>query len=223
MPHSCIYCRKNSNRSLEDCIAALQQAHPEWAIKQVKRIYRQGRLYLKRTRIRRVAHLPEAVVLPIKETTVSPRLVREGAFWHIGLVKEKNVWLLFLLDYGDGIPLNTLSGSGQPSEEDMMQLVTKAASENGTPKKIRFPATAPFTSRDLTKWSWDNRVAIYNLSMAKPENALEAGYIQDDIKKQLGIHEHMLPDELRAIADNWIAGFAQNMTATTSFFAKEEA
>ncbi len=214
--------QENSNRSLEDCITALQQAHPEWAIKQVKRIYRQGRLYLKRTRIRRVAHLPEVVTLPKVETAISLRLMREGAFWHIGLVEEKDTWMLFVLDYNDGIPLNTLAGTGQATEADMMQLVMKGAAENGTPRKIRIPAIAPFLSRDLTKWSWDNRVAIYNLSMAKPENALEAGFIQDDIKKQLGINEATPVDELRAIADRWIAGFAQNIPSATNYFAKEE-
>src|SRR3954454_6904958 len=43
---------EDSSRGLDDCHAVLQSTHPEWTHKQIKRIYRQQRLYLKRTRAR---------------------------------------------------------------------------------------------------------------------------------------------------------------------------
>ncbi len=217
---------EDSSRSLEDCVSLLQNAQPNWAIKQVKRIYRQGRLYLKRTRMRRIARLPEETALSETATTgVFKRITREAAFWHIGLVEqntaEGNAWLLFVLDFHDGIPLNALTGNGQVTETDILQLVTKAAAENGTPKKIRIPAQAPFMSRDLTRWSWDNRVAIYQLSMAKPENLLEAEFIQDDIKKQLAVNEHTSVASLSATTEQWLSGFAGNRAANSHYFEKE--
>ncbi len=212
---------EQSNRSLEDCIALLQQSQPQWAIKQIKRIYRQGRLYLKRTRIRRVAHLPEKISVATIDAVTQSRLVREGSFWHLGLIEQELFWMLFLLDYTDGTPLNILVGDGQISEADVTQFIIKCADENGLPRKIRIPAVAPFPSRDLTKWSWEKRVTIYNLSLAKPENILELEYIQDDIKKQLEIDENTTPENLQIIAEKWLSGFAENNGAATNYFAKE--
>ncbi len=215
---------EKKNRSLEDCIATLQQTHPQWAIRQMKRVYRQGRLYLKRTRVRRMPLAPETA-LPAEENKPL-RLYREGAFWHFGCVQpsteneEKN-WLLYVLDYNDGTPLNFASGKEVLTEEDVLQLARKCAVENGLPKKIRIPAVAPFASRDLQKWCWEHRVASYNLSMAKPENRLEAEYINDDIAKQLSVTEHIILDVLAAQADNWIRSFAQSSREAVNYFAKE--
>ena len=214
---------EKKSRSLEDCIAALQQTHAQWAIKQIKRVYRQGRLYLKRVRVRRLPPVPETVFI---KADVPLRLRREGAFWHFGLLEaetltgEKN-WLLYVLDYTDGTPLNVLAGTGTLLEEDVMQLVYKSAADNGLPKKIRLPAVAPFTSRSLQKWSFEKRVTMYNLSMAKPENALEADFITDDITKQLGITGNTTFDGLQTAADNWVQSFAQSSRDVVNYFAKE--
>ena len=214
---------EKKSRSLEDCIAILQPSHPDWTVKQIKRIYRQGRLYLKRTRIRRMPSLPQEMAEAAQE--VLSRLRREDAFWYLGLAEQQTSeeinWLLFILDYNDGTPLNAIAGSGGISEVHVMQLIAKAATENGFPKKIRIPAVAPFASRDLSKWSWENKVAIYNLSMAKPENLLEAQYIQDDIKKQLTIDETTTSHQLQTTADSWIKSFINNSTAATNYFIKE--
>ena len=209
------------SRSLEDCIAILQLQQPHWTVKQVKRIYRQGRLYLKRTRIRLAVFLPETktvatdILLPI-------RLQKDGAFWYVGCVREEKCWILFLLDYEDRTPLNAMAGDGELSEGNLMQLVNKAAEENGLPKKIRLPAMAPFASRELSKWSWENKVALYQLSMAKPENLLEADYIKDDIKKQLMIDETTTLQSLQTVGEEWIVNFAQKQTEAINYFVKEE-
>ncbi len=211
---------ENRSRSLEDCIAVLQQSQPDWAVQQIKRIYRQGRLYLKRTRIRRIAFSPENKMI----TTNIPlplKLQKEKAFWHIGVIKEDGLWLLFLLDYEYGTPLNIMAGEGEMNEVSMMQFITKAAAENGIPKKIRIPATAPFVSRELSKWSWEHKVALYNLSMAKQENRLEAEYIKDYIKKQLITEQTTTLKMLQTASDNWIKSFTHNKSEVVNYFTKE--
>ncbi|MDQ2752204.1 MAG: transposase [Bacteroidota bacterium] len=212
---------ENKSRTLEDCIAILQQQQPHWAVKQVKRIYRQDRLYLQRTRLRQVAFLPETKTVATG-ILLPKRLQREAAFWHLGLIKEENCWLLFLLDYEEGTPLNAIAGNGEPSEAAVMQLLTKAAEENGLPKKIRLPNVTPFASRELSKWSWENKVALYNLSMAKAENNLEAEYIKDDIKKQLMIEETTTAESLQTRSEEWILNFAQQAKGAINYFVKEE-
>lgn len=207
--------------SLEDCIAILQQAQPHWATKQIKRIYRQGRLYLKRTRVRSITSLPKTNDDTATKILLPARLQKESAFWYIGLLKEQQCWLMFILDYEEGTPLNAITGDGEINEASVMQLINKAATENGLPKKIRLPAMAPFTSRELSKWSWENKVALYNLSMAKTENILESEYINDDIKKQLAMDETTTPETLQLASDNWLAGFAQNDKDAVNYFVKE--
>ena len=212
---------ENNSRSLEICIARLQQIHPHWAVKQMKRIYRQGRLYLKRTRIRQMPVSPTQNKVAVEAVLLPVRLRREASFWHIGLIKEERSWLLFLLDYEDGTPLNATVGNDEINEIAVMQFIHKAAAENGLPKKIRLPAVSPFTSRELSKWSWENKVALHNLSMAKQENILEADYINDDIKKQLHFTETTTPEALQTRSDNWLAGFVQNSKEAINYFAKE--
>ncbi len=212
---------EDKSRSLEDCIAILQLQQPHWAVKQAKRIYRQERLYLKRIRIRSAPFLPEnKTVAP--DILLLKRLQREAAFWHLGLIKEEECWLLFLLDYEDGTPLNAVAGEGEIKEAEVMQLMCKAAKENGLPKKIRIPNVMPFMCRELSKWSWENKVALYQLSMAKPENLLEAGYIEDDIKKQLMITETTTLQSLQTVSEEWIVNFAQKQTEAINYFVKEE-
>ena len=215
---------EKKSRSLEDCIAVLQQLQPHWAIKQIKRVYRQGSLYLKRVRVRRLPAAQEPVVR-IK-TDVPLRLRREGTFWHFGLIEQpvindKKNWLLYLLDYNDGTPLNVLTGTGLITEEDVMQLVYASASDNGLPKKIRVPAVTLFTNRHLQKWCWKHKVPVYNLSMAKPENTLEAEYITGDIIKQLGLPEATTYNELQVAADEWIQSFARDGREAVNYFVKE--
>ena len=212
---------EQTSRSLEDCIALLQVAYPAWAIKQIKRVYRQGRLYLKRTRIRRVQQLPTHIAIPVAKTNAPLFLQREGAFWHLGVIVQPLFWMLFLLDYNDGMPLNITTGEGDISEADIMLFIKKAAGENALPKKIRIPSEAPFTSRELSKWCWENRVAIYNLSMQKPENILEADYIKTDICRQLTITEETHLSSIQSIAATWVAGFAASSLAAIPLFAKE--
>lgn len=215
---------ENKSRSLEDCIAILQRMQPHWAIKQIKRVYRQGRLYLKRVRVRRLPEAQEPVVHVKVDAPL--RLHREGAFWHFGVMQypgtssEKN-WLLYLLDYNDGTPLNALTGMGTITEEDVMQLVYTSVTDNGLPKKIRIPAMAPFTNRHVPQWCREHKVPVYNLSMVKPENALEAQYITSDIIKQLELPEAATYAELQMAADEWIQSFARNSRQAGAYFVRE--
>ncbi len=216
---------EQNSRSLQDCIALLQVSQPGWTIRQIKRIYRQGRLYLKRTRIRRADSLPKKIISSFASAATPLQTLHEGAFWHIGLLEqqtsEETIWLLFVMNYTDGTPFHILTGRNEICEADIMKLIKTAAAQNGLPKKIRLPAAAPFAGSDMQKWCWQNRIAIHNLSMAKPENILEARYIQNDIKKQLLIDETITLEKLQIAADKWIEHFTKNSMAAINYFMKE--
>lgn len=203
---------EDSSRGLNECHAVLQGTHPEWTHKQIKRIYRQGRLYLKRTRARNTK-LHHNVISPTPVATDKIlRLKREGAFWQVGLLEETLIdaayWILYLIDYNDGTPLNVTVGEGNITTEQLINFLAAAKEENGAPKKMRVVAQPPFNAREVTRWVWDNKVALYNLSMAKPENQLEVGHMQDSIRQQL-IEDGTTLESIKAKATAWINSYAE--------------
>ncbi len=204
---------EDSSRGLNECHAVLQSTHPAWTHKQIKRIYRQGRLYLKRTRARNTKLLHPVISTTFSTPDKTLRLKREGAFWQVGLLEEKvnensACWLLYLIDYNDGTPLNATVGEGVITAEQLIHFFSFAKEENGTPKKMRVVAQPPFNAREVTRWVWDNKVALYNLSMAKPENQLEVGHLEDSIRQQL-FEENRTVDKLKERAAAWINSYAE--------------
>ena len=204
----------DSSRSLDDCHEVLQSTHPEWTHKQIKRIYRQGRLYLKRTRARNTKLLNNFIAPVPVLTNKQLRLKREGAFWQVGMLEEtfddnSAYWILYLIDYNDGTPLNATVGEGDITSEQLINFLSTAVQENGAPKKMRVIAQPPFNSREVARWIWDNKVALYNLSMAKPENQLEVGHLQDSIRQQLIAKDTTTLEIVKEKIAAWINGFAE--------------
>ena len=204
---------EDSSRGLDDCHAVLQNTHPEWTHKQVKRIYRQGRLYLKRTRARNTRLLSSVIPQTIVPTNRILRLKREGAFWQVGVLEETSnsntpYWILYLIDYNDGTPLNAASGQGSLTSELLIDFFATAVKENGAPKKMRVIDQSPFNSREVARWIWDNKVAMYRLSMAKPENQFEIGHLEDSIRQQL-IGEGTAIEEVKEKVAAWINSIAE--------------
>ena len=204
---------EDSLRGLDDCQVVLQSTHPEWTHKQIKRIYRQGRLYLKRTRARNTKLLNNVIPqtpVPIDRIL---RLKREAAFWQVGVLEaslndNSTYWILYLIDYNDGTPLNASTGEGSLTAEQLICFFTTALKENGAPKKMRLLDQPPFNSREVARWVWDNKVAMYRLSMAKPENQLEIGHLQDSIRQQL-IEEGTTLEQVKEKAAAWINSIAE--------------
>jgi transposase-like protein len=204
---------EDSSRGLDDCQAVLQSTYPGWTHKQIKRIYRQGRLYLKRTRARNTRLLNNIIPQTAVPVNRILRLKREAAFWHVGVLEEtlsdnNTYWLLYLIDYNDGTPLNVATGEGSLTAEHLLDFFTAAVKENGTPGKMRVLDQPPFNSREVARWIWDNKVAMYRLSMAKPENQLEIGHLQDSIRQQL-IEEGTTLAGVKEKAAAWINSIAE--------------
>src|SRR3954454_24153950 len=163
---------EDSSRGLDDCYTVLQSTHPEWTHKQIKRIYRQGRLYLKRTRARNTRLFNNVIPQTLAPADRILRLKREGAFWQVGVLEasfndSSTYWILYLIDYNDGTPLNAAIGGGSITTEQLIAFLSTAVKENGAPKKMRAIDQPPFNSREVARWIWDNKVAMYRLSMAK--------------------------------------------------------
>jgi transposase-like protein len=193
-------------RGFDHLYAILQQTQPDWTRKQLKRIYRERRLYLKRKRNKKSGKATGIVEMRVAETapvatknagnvTRSIRVKKPEATWSLGLV-EQNVsdniggndnssWVLFILDHEQGTPLNARTGSGKISFEDVTDFLKMAAEENGKPKKLRVFAKEPFTNREITKWVWDNKVALHNLTLAKPENQTEMKQMETLVADQV--------------------------------------
>lgn len=208
---------EDSLRSLDDCQAILHHTHPHWTRKQVKRVYRQGRLYLKRTRARSTRLLlAPAGAVPVAPQPVQP-LQRPGAFWQAGALEgylqNEPYWILYITDYSDGTPLNVRTGTGPLGPADVIDFLTMAAAENGAPKKMRVLAKPPFNGREVAKWIWANKVALYQLSLAKPENLLETGHLEDNIRHQLATGCSTTA-QLAVQAAAWVGNFAANAGST---------
>jgi transposase-like protein len=160
-------------RGFIQCYEIIQQTHPEWTRKQLKRVYRDFRLYLKRSRVRRAK---------ISKIETRPnRLLRPDTQWILGMINGNNLlnnennnsyWILYVLDESDGKLLNATSGAGEPTEEDVLFFLSLAVDQNGKPRKLKVPGIAPFNTREMTKWMLEYKVGITTLSMAKPENEL---------------------------------------------------
>lgn len=193
-------------RGFDDLYEILQTGKPDWTRKQLKRIYRERRLYLKRTRNKKSGKAAKTVEVHVAETapveakittpvTRSIRIKKPEATWSLGMV-ERNIsdniggndsssWVLFILDHEQGTPLNAKTGSGKISFEDVTGFLKMAAEENGKPKKLRVFSKEPFTNREITKWVWDNKLALHNLTLAKPENQMEMEQMETLVADQV--------------------------------------
>ncbi len=163
------------SRSFDQCYTELRKLHPHWTRKQIKRVYREGRLYLQRRRSRKGG----------AEEIFPTHPHRPGAVWNLGAVQTKEGWLLFLLDDVDTVLLNTETVTGKPSEEIMTAFLNRAVAENGKPRRLRVPDKPPFAIRELTRWALQNKFSILTLSIGKPENELEVQGMEENVKEQL--------------------------------------
>lgn len=168
---------EDPSRGFIDCYKILQQTHPKWTRKQIKRVYREKRLYLRRIRVKRTkteARVEEQL-----------RLHRYGTVWNVGALQQGDQWVLFILDEQDGMPLNAACGAGTPSEETITGFLDLAMQENGKPRKLRIPGKPPFSSKEVTHWVWEHKAALQSLNLAKPENESEVSNMEQRVAGQL--------------------------------------
>lgn len=163
-------------KSFEQCDAELRKTNPDWTRKQIKRVYREGRLYLQRRRSRKPGQ---------PETIVPNYPYRPGAIWNMGAIKSKEGWLVFLMDDADLVLLNTEKTQQTPTQEILAAFLNKALIENGKPRRLRVPDKPPFNVRELSRWALQNKFSILTLSMGKPENELEIQGMEKSATEQI--------------------------------------
>ncbi|XZF13312.1 transposase [Chitinophagaceae bacterium MMS25-I14] len=164
------------SRGFTECYEILQRTNPGWPRKQIRRVYKERRVFLLRKRTRRLpagANRNENTAEEIQEQPVV-RQQRPGATWSLGLIEDKlsdaPFWLLYIMDAEDGAILNATSGGGYVNIEDILDFLSLATMENGQPRKLRIAGREPFTGREITRWTWDQKVTLITLSLGKPEN-----------------------------------------------------
>lgn len=197
-------------RGFLQCYDIIQRTHPEWTRKQLKRVYRDFRLYLKRSRVRRAK---------ISQIEIRPnRLLRPDAQWALGMIRgnfqdaeslnENNdnaYWVIYLLDELDGKPLNAVSGTGEPTEEDVIYFLSLAVAQNGKPRKLKVPGIPPYNTREMTKWMLEYKVGITTLSMAKPENeALFNDQNTAAAHSLAQIEDRLSVNNISSVIDRWL-------------------
>lgn len=161
--------------SFDQCCTALRKANPGWTRKQIKRVYREGRLYLKRQRSNSGKN-SSAILL-----TAYPQ--RPSACWNLGLLRKKNYVLLFILDDADAMLLNTEKIIVPLTSEMIIAFLNRAEIENGKPRRLRVPDKELFNIKEITNWAHKHKLSVLRLSMSKPENELEVQGMEESVRK----------------------------------------
>lgn len=196
-------------RGFTECYQLLQQSHPTWPRKQIRRVYKENRIFLLRKRTRK---------MPVKDTDEAAGTIdeiavvrkhRPGAAWSIGLVEgtinnTDRFWLAYILDAEEGVVLNAAVGNGHATREDLLDFLSLAAMENGQPKKLRIPGREPFTARELTRWAWDQRATLITLSLNKTENQEELQAMDERVRQAIIAGGAADLPALRDWIENWI-------------------
>lgn len=157
---------EDGSRQFEDLITLLRVQEPTWPRKQIRRIYKEARLYQKRIRAVRVA-APET---GLPAGSGKPRY-RPDATWILALTTLPAGRLLFALDDADRAPLGALLlPAGESEEVALMQFLIATAETAGLPRKMRLPGMAPFNSREVLRWAMGSQVGLQTASMGKEEN-----------------------------------------------------
>ncbi|RYF97374.1 MAG: hypothetical protein EOO00_00305 [Chitinophagaceae bacterium] len=215
---------ENRRRSFEELYELLQQKHPDWTRKQMKRVYRDGMVYLERTRTKRpkdTPALPEvaapqhdavARVDNVASPGVSRRLQRTGGTWSMGLIEDEiisngvpeMVWLLFIIDEDSGLAMNGSIGAGIISTEEILSFMDRAVVENGSAKKLKVPGKPALSVRELTRWVWEHKMALHTFSLQKPENQSEISRIEAEVKERLSFYSDIGLEGIQSNLEDWL-------------------
>lgn len=166
---------QDPTKSFDQCYIELRKTHPDWTRKQIKRVYREGRLYLQRRRSRKGGPAP---VFPLHPQ-------RPGAVWNFGIAKNNTDSFLFILDDADTLLLNTQLFTAPLTQQQVNAFLSRAMEENGKPRRLRLPDKAPLQVKEITRWALQNKLSILTLGMGKEENRLEVQGMEDNAKEQM--------------------------------------
>ena len=188
---------EDPSRGFIDCYKLLQVSHPKWTRKQIKRVYREKRLYLRRIRVKR-SKTQTAIVEQL-------RLHRYSTVWNTGVIFHEKYCILFIIDEQDGAPLNAAFFTGIPEENEVTTFLSLAMEENGKPRKLKIPGKVPYNGKEVTRGVWEHKAALQTLNLAKPENEAEVSQMEAAVGQQLFNNmAGQSEEEVRSLTEAWI-------------------
>jgi|GEM_PF-3206053 len=213
--------REDRRRGFEELYDLLMEAHPDWTRKQIKRVYRDGMVYLERTR-KKHKQTEAAITSATQEAADAPvaaapvRVVRNGGTWNLALIEDAIIsegqprpfWLLVIFDEETGLQLNAQTGIGAITTDDVLSFLDRAIMENGNPKKLKVPGKPALTVRELTRWVWEHRMALHTFSLQKPENLAEISRLEQAVRNSVGLEPGIEYPALIAGLESWITAAA---------------
>lgn len=185
---------EDPTRQFEALIGLLRKTEPSWPRKQIRRIYKDARLYQLRTR-KRTPPAPRTATPGLPQ-----RRQRPDAVWTMGLVGTANGNYLFAVDSADntGLGLALIPvAEGPEGEANLIKFLTETAEISGMPRKLRLPGIAPFNAREVLRWSMQNQVGLQTASMGKEENVAEWKTLSETVAQAL--------DATGGKPENWLA------------------
>lgn len=177
--------RENRTIGFDELYEQVLNEHPDWTRKQMKRVYRDGMIYLERNRKK-----GGAVVSSIEIDNVSlqenkivvPKKQLVGGAWKLNFIEiGDHKYVLYLLNSEDGSGLNAVEISDL-SLEVILNFLNQCLLEHGQPKKLVVFGLPEFSAREITKWVWEHKMALMTLSLQKPENQMAFEEEQQKIK-----------------------------------------
>ncbi|RYD52289.1 MAG: AlpA family phage regulatory protein [Sphingobacteriales bacterium] len=166
----CRLLEEDPSRQFEELIVLLRRIAPKWPRKQIRRIYKEGRLYQRRARKKATP-----VVRPAGRDGLLRRQ-RPDAVWTLGLAITASGTILYAADTVDQAGLGAipiLETDGAAGETTLIQFLTETAAQAGMPRKLRVPGIAPFTAREVLRWAMQQQVGLQTFTFGKEENAAE--------------------------------------------------
>ncbi len=190
----CRLLEEDASRQFEELILLLRKMEPSWPRKQIRRIYKEARLYQLRSRKR----TPPPVPIPQTPTEAEPEKVlsssapqrrqRPDAVWLMGITETTKGQVLFAVDSADNAGLGVVFISqteGTAGEAALMRFLAETAEVVGMPRKVRVPGTAPFNAREVLRWAMQQQVSLQTASFSRDENVAEWKTLSQSVAKQL--------------------------------------
>ncbi len=166
----CRLLEEDPSRQFEELIGLLRRAEPSWPRKQIRRIYKEGRLYQLRTR-KRTSPAPRTA-----QPGTLERRQRPDAVWTMGLASTELGTLLYAFDSADAAGLGAVlltQPEGPEAEAALIRFLGETAEASGLPRKLRLPGIPPFNAREVLRWSMQHQVGLQTASFGKEENVAE--------------------------------------------------
>lgn len=177
--------RENRTIGFDELYEIEMQEHPDWTRKQMKRVYRDGMIYLERNRKKGGTIVSNTIVQNVsieEEIKIVPKRQLVGGIWKLNFVSlDQNKHVLYLLNADDGTGLNAIE-IDNVSLDSILNFLNQCLLQHGQPKKLVVFGLPEFSAREITKWVWEHKMALMTLSLQKPENQMAFEEEQQKIK-----------------------------------------